>query len=345
MHVWKRLAAAKQLDHHPYEITSGDNPTCSCEDFQRHSYPCKHILKQWITSEGELDIPNTLSDPWWSIDESVMTIQDKHANKPRNTSAAISLQTQDSNKTANKDTGSIKMTGQKIRETLDYLRSESYECEELSVARDVLSKLEEIGRMMRDSKPKLSGLSLAAKPTCSTIKVNKKKRKRTTVTHHDSALKPKRQRPLKYLYKPGGQHRNKDYVVKDLKLCENASHMTAQQQVITPRTQTRISPGHHTPMISNTNLLNPENALQKDDINTALKILEQQWSSITTQDCTSSKFNCVVSCGFGDYCQVLERANGEWVAATNHPAKRHVIRYLDSSGQKMPKKVQKAIAG
>ena len=85
VHVWKRLAAAKQLDHHPYEITSGDNPTCSCEDFQRHSYPCKHILKQWITSEGELDIPNTLSDPWWSIDESVMTIQDKHANKPRNT--------------------------------------------------------------------------------------------------------------------------------------------------------------------------------------------------------------------------------------------------------------------
>ena len=68
-------------------------------------------------------------------------------------------------------------------------------------------------------------------------------------------MPPKRQQPLKYLYKPGAQHRNKHRVVKDLKSCEMASNMTAQQkastkadtksasgQVITPRTQSSPSP-------------------------------------------------------------------------------------------------------
>ena len=68
-------------------------------------------------------------------------------------------------------------------------------------------------------------------------------------------MPPKRQLPLKYPYKPGEQHRNKHRVVKDLKSCEIASNMTAQQkastkadttsasgQVITPRTQSSPCP-------------------------------------------------------------------------------------------------------
>ena len=70
VHIMRRLGSARELlqvpDHYNNQV--GSSPTCDCEDFHRHSYPCKHIINHWLDSEGHLNIPETDQDPWISVD-------------------------------------------------------------------------------------------------------------------------------------------------------------------------------------------------------------------------------------------------------------------------------------
>ena len=58
----KRLDAARELSGEQDQYNS-DSARCECEDFHRHSYPCKHILKHWLDGDGNLVIPPSDLDP------------------------------------------------------------------------------------------------------------------------------------------------------------------------------------------------------------------------------------------------------------------------------------------
>lgn len=83
-HVMKRLLDARHLGDHPYTVTTGMRPSCTCTDFQRNSYPCKHLLKTWLTSDGEVRIPATTSDPWWNIDTHFVYHEHPNVLPPQN---------------------------------------------------------------------------------------------------------------------------------------------------------------------------------------------------------------------------------------------------------------------
>jgi len=69
-HIMTRLDDAMALRDQPdtYPVVLGQQPTCECKDYLRHTYPCKHIIKHWIDDNGDLHVPQLDLDPWVKMD-------------------------------------------------------------------------------------------------------------------------------------------------------------------------------------------------------------------------------------------------------------------------------------
>lgn len=135
----KRLGAAKQLAQErcarePHEDLHLENSACNCEDYLRHTYPCKHILSCWIDHEGALNIPNdSVLAPWISIDpfdqddnpndlsENVSTTCTSTYDDPSNSEVINAHSLSEVPKTTD-----IQLSLHKLRNCLDQLKSWSY---------------------------------------------------------------------------------------------------------------------------------------------------------------------------------------------------------------------------
>ena len=106
-HVWRRLEASKNLQSHNYLVTQGENPSCICMDFRRHSYPCKHIISGWF-HDGELIIPSTANDPWWNADGYVVEHRVSKKGNPKNQNSNNEISETDSWETSQTHKGEQK---------------------------------------------------------------------------------------------------------------------------------------------------------------------------------------------------------------------------------------------
>ena len=88
--------------------------------------------------------------------------------------------------------------------------------------------------------------------------------------------------------------------------------------------------------------------LTDKEIDRALQLIAEQWPDIKTQSTLHIQqpngFDAAVSCGHGQYCQVLHMAaEKHWVAVTNVGGKGKV-RLFDSLGLTISDNVKKAVA-
>lgn len=141
-HVMSRLGPARELLQYPdcYEVQVGSGPTCECEDFHRHSYPCKHILKHWLDSQGCLNIPDTDLDRWVSVDVSSSDSLGTD-NVPVGDCAVEEVTTHRMKRPARKLRGNLPSQLQKVRDVLDELKDWTYRTSSSSAANRVYNQL------------------------------------------------------------------------------------------------------------------------------------------------------------------------------------------------------------
>lgn len=378
-HVKKRIPAAKQLANHTYEVAGNtDNPICTCIDFRRNSYPCKHIIKIWLTDEHDLIIPFTLSDPWWCIDTSVIRSMPPSQSFPSSQPpgfvapsipSSLSIcneepeptQTSPPAITVDNRIEDLDKMNQLIRERLRMISGFTYENTSYQTAVGVTKILDNVIETYLSSVRTNSNIPLLPPA------VKSKKRKLMVIRPQDSALKPKRQRPLKYR-----KINSKNYVVHDLTSCEAPMLDEFNESLgISPSIPLGIppiappqpsQPPHNDYAISpvipdrpekqleiNLNLMSPIYELESEDINMGLNLIQKQWPTVTVQDCLLIQrpqcFDQVVSCNFGDFCQVLHMSNAQhWVAVTNIESRNNEIRLFDSLALEPTLKIAQAVS-
>lgn len=88
--------------------------------------------------------------------------------------------------------------------------------------------------------------------------------------------------------------------------------------------------------------------LTDHEIDTAMALISHQWSDVRTQTTLHSQrpdaFDAVVSCGTGDYVQIIHMPSAShWVAVTNILG-RNRTRLFDSLGLGMTHNIKKCIA-
>lgn len=375
-HVMSRLEAAKQLQEHQYTVTSGANPSCDCLDFQRHSYPCKHMLNSWLSGD-DLIIPSTTSNSWWSMDDEVVILSASipsdhpdtlhpsspiHDSRPAATEPPLSSPSSqtldDTHSNKRQKLSSVDRLNQDVNELLKEITG-LYHLTQLGEddAKLVASKLSEV-----------KTIYLSATKTCSNLPLQPhissqpKKRKRTTLDPNDTALKRRKYKPVKFRSTVGS---SSNYIVKDLDSCENQSTCSSPLgNTAFPLSQTQSIKIEKPPVTSpvqsnsveipvNIDIMTPTYQLGDDDINMALNLIKHQWSSahppVTTQDCLFIQrpkcFDPAIDCNFGEFCQVLHMSNPKhWVSVTNVGARANEIRYFDSLGLPPTTQIMKGIA-
>jgi hypothetical protein len=129
----KRLQSAKSIRSSgvpcSYEVIDSDNPSCTCEDFMRHSFPCKHILSRWIDEHGNLTIPSSNLDPWITRDDGSPSYNEPVAETGH-------MQSQQSSGLPFDDTDTVENTAdntpglepllQTVRKQIDFIKSWTY---------------------------------------------------------------------------------------------------------------------------------------------------------------------------------------------------------------------------
>lgn len=218
-HIMKRLDAAKQLSStDPYNVRLGLNPSCECEDFMRHSYPCKHIIKYWINGEGILEIPdNLLLNSWIVLDSTVSADVAMHESGRCETldlEPSPSLQSLcPSPSSGNPDSVAFnartplspKNTSQpallkslsEIRRVCDHIKSWTYNCSDLDVANTVVKMISGVSSQCIGIK--MEG-SLPLRPSRSPARCTPLIRR----VLRGGCLKRKRHIPLKYRRRSSG---------------------------------------------------------------------------------------------------------------------------------------------
>lgn len=355
-HVWKRLPGAKQLSDHGYDVTTGDNPRCSCLDFQRSSFPCKHIIKCWLSTDGKLEIPTTVYDPWWTTDDAVIphsfhaatqeTLEPSEpsvelsSSPPESSSLQGKLPISQSSERLEQQNDAIssihrEKVNREIRELLSQIHGFTYDNQDFDTAMNTLNGLKEIKHSYLSTAKTSSKIPLLSPPSTTAI-TKSRKRKLLSVRPQDSTLKPKRRKPNKYSSRTVG--RRIDYVVNDLQSCEPIDHPQAKQT---------IKPDKSIPITIA--LLEPSYQLDSDIINIGLQLIHDQWSTVTTQDCLLIQrqrfFDQVVNNNLGDYCQVLHmREAHHWISITDVATKNNQVRCFDSLGLEPTFNIGQAVA-
>ena len=393
-HILRRLPAAKQLTAQEYMVTEGDNPRCKCPDFSRHSFPCKHIIKTWLTDDGELVIPDTLSNPWWTTDSSV--IPTVHNAKYQCQTTAYSPEPSIDTDNVNDDVPSGEETvkhiqeGQVmkkkeeidkihsyIRESLKQMVGFTYENTSIETAKDLLSQITQVKKCYLTRAKTVSNIPVIPTPA-------RKARKRKAVisiSSKDSALRPKKRKPLKY----SKQGELSVYIVQDLESCESSFHTTSDVAPLDCETQLHDSPPSDVSIKVKTEppsamketvmdssleqdqakrkpsrsskskpvnmsfVLNPKEQLDSDIITEGLNLISKQYPDVITQDCLLIQrqkcFEPALQFNHGDFCQVLHmRGANHWISVTNIAAKDSDVRYFDSLGLTPTLKISQAIA-
>ena len=355
----KRLHDAKQLGDHPYTIQIvGDRPTCTCLDFQRHNFPCKHLLKSWLTDDGELIIPDTASDPWWNIDESV--------SKDIKSKLATHSPQQMEESCANYDSDEVSQSNPiqtpdipepqpwippptqpdlkhniRIKELLKVITGLAHQTELCQTeASSVINQLRDIQNVFKSKVQTINNIPLNIKPQ------NQRKRQhKNTLKEASCALKRRKYMPAKYR----SSFKNL-YMVKDLESCTADKPATGDKPIATePKTtpaKTKL-PKVEVP-VSITKL---DHMLDDNDINMALNLMKTQWAEegLKTQDCLliqrKKGFDAALECGFGDFAQIIHmKEQLHWIAVTNVAAKPNEVRLFDSLDMTPTTTVQRAIA-
>lgn len=207
---------------HDYVMSAGENPRCSCPDFSRHSYPCKHIIKTWLTSDGELTIPQTLSNPWWTIDSSVIPEHYSDIEQPPSSSQDTSSTKKEHDDCAMEDEKPeieeehliLSKIHLQIRESIRQLTGFTYENQSIESANVMLSQLTDIKNGYLAGAKTVSNI-----PIVPASMVSSRPRKRKSIRTQDCDLKPRKRRPLKYT----NQGLLSGFIVSDLKSCETLS--------------------------------------------------------------------------------------------------------------------------
>ena len=378
----RRLVGAKQLGEHNYVITAGDSPRCTCPDLSRRSYPCKHLIQTWLNPDGELSVPDTLSNPWWTADNLVLPEQFSQADDPPMCSESPLCDSQPMSVSHNEsDNGSVEDDEVKsqndherdllkvhslIRESLKQVAGFTHENQSLESANAMLSQLNQIKHTYLSNAKTLSNIPVIKAPTSIS-----KAKKRKAIRHQDSVLKPKRRKPMKY-----SKHGMlSGYIVSDLHSCEapeqTVSHMSeplssqttasllvaegdikVEKQIVkenpaTKKIKKKVSSNQKAVDISF--VLDPQQLLDSDVITEGLNLMTKQFPEVQTQDCLLIQrprcFDPVLEYNHGDFCQVLHMSSaGHWVSVTNIAARDNDVRYFDSLGLTPTLKITQAVA-
>ena len=213
-------------------MKEGDRPSCTCVDFLRNSYPCKHIIANWLMPDGGLCIPETDANPWWTLDPVVLPTDSASADIQHATEdpfpgspISASLASDDDDVShlppaqpvvIQADDDDANTVNEKIREILNILKSYTYLNTDASHANNILHQLQDVQRNFTAALPKQHNI-----PTLPKSAMRKRKRKFRNLTKK-SALKPRDGRPAKYR-KFSKFCRFSDFVVSDLKSCHTSS--------------------------------------------------------------------------------------------------------------------------
>lgn len=351
----RRLPAAKKVnDAHRYVVKNCD--TCNCPDFQRNDYPCKHVIKTWLSADGELVVP-LVENQWWSVDNDVFHISTRTQHPTLSIAPPASQRTDIINDLQADDAltrdltilekqlaslpkkKSLASLNREIQETLLQLRDFKHLNKDMSTAEDILCKLQSMKALYHSTAKTMSNL-----PLLPTLPKQMPSRKRRLITiDKDTALKVKKQRPLRYM---GSANRRRNFVVPNLTSCHSKK----------PIPDKRVSnvdkvPKRPADVIVNNNIskdiLQPRFQLTSDEVLQGLKLIHVQWPNITTQDPvliqTQNLFN--MSPVLESSCQVLHmRTPPHWVAVRNVGAPSNQVRYFDSLGLSVTLRVAKAVA-
>ena len=211
-HVWRRLEASKNLQSHNYLVTQGENPSCICMDFRRHSYPCKHIISGWF-HDGELIIPSTANDPWWNADGYVVEHRVSKKGNPKTKTATMKSQ-----KRILEKHHKLTRANKKIHDLLGHIRTQTYLNTDIQTAHATVALLEAISNQYARTSKRCSKLPLST----SSVKITKK-RKKKQVVRPDGVLQPKRSKTNanRSFLKAGRQSVHRPFVVKDLASCQS----------------------------------------------------------------------------------------------------------------------------
>lgn len=157
-HIMSRLQDARELDLKTikYQISMEQNPTCSCIDFSRKSYPCKHIIAHWLDEDGVLTLPDDKSQIWWTVDEEIGNTNDiSQAASPEEC-------TNPSPKNHITSKNQAKSTKPKVanelRAILEEIKQATYLCPEL-VLMEQIKPLKEVLDKLKTKIPKEQGLT------------------------------------------------------------------------------------------------------------------------------------------------------------------------------------------
>lgn len=357
----KRLPSAQKLGNHNYHVCAeAGAPTCSCPDFARHSYPCKHIIQTWLTdTEQVLHIPVTDYDPWWNIDSYVASVGNVSAGDQHHVPTPI-CPTQSGCISDSEEDVELKSAAaqtlkknNEIKELLKHVTGQSHQTElNLETAEQVLQKLKELSSLYHTAAPKLSCIPLLPPKT-----PPNRKRKIISIQPNNCALKRRKYRPLRY--RTGRVSYAKDYHVSDLESClstpvenhteEPMAVIRNEESEVNRDEESRMQNAEDKEIPVDIDILLPTHHLDDNDINMALRLIHEQWPTVTTQDCLNIQrpkcFDKAIEYNFGEFGQIINmRAALHWIAVTNVSARTNEVRLFDSLDIALTTEVMKGIA-
>lgn len=204
----RRLNAARELraksDTKPTLLST--NPECECEDFLRHSYPCKHIITHWIDSDGKLDIPVTDLNPWIVINTMDGSFSLPSSDEHPRYSDPPHLARRIEHKTVKAEGDDLEHKLAKIRQVVEEIKSWTYLTTSTDAAEQVFSQLLSVSEITKATIPTNCNIPVLPK------RVALKRRVQTT----SGSLRPKKRRPLKHSRRVGIKT---DHTVKTLSEC------------------------------------------------------------------------------------------------------------------------------
>lgn len=211
----RRLDAARQLLDTQDTGYDADTSSCTCEDFYRNTYPCKHILRHWLDEDGNLSIPSSDLDPWIST-QPLPTSDQESSGLPDHEHEHDDCVESAAPREAAATLSSNAMNDQlkDIRSIIENLKSWTYLTNSPTAVQQVHDTLTSMKGFTTSATTVDHSFNLPVAPTCP--------RKRRQIS--GGVLKAKRRRPLKYRNRVGADH-----IVKSLEECMPATNYTTNK--------------------------------------------------------------------------------------------------------------------
>ncbi|XP_067934867.1 uncharacterized protein [Watersipora subatra] len=315
-HVMARLKDAKGLvgTEMAYTIELEKNPQCSCEDFYRHHYPCKHLLSKWINSHGELQLPEIYSNQWWTMDTNILDsvthnpAEPEDMLPPNHTDSDLPERQMEETTSDAIPSMPLPKVLDTIRTCLDNLRSLTYNITDDNTADKLLLTLKQAQSEVYATLPKKNFLPVFP---C---------RKRKILSSSYVMLSKKKSTWKSYKF-AGRVGRKADERVTTLDQC-NPAETEADEQVSIPM---------------NIDILDASYCLTSDEIDAGLQLITRQWPDVITQSTLLSQQKTMFpkSDLDGKLCQVVHiKEAGHWIACTNIGGDG-TLRVFDSLGLKL----------